>query len=312
MADNKKNNNKSKYNRYEKQNSNSSGKKKGNSKGNLEVEYLEDLDSTRNLDISFVDGIKKKKKIEEKTEILDVAEINKANAEFRESIDLNARLRLCSYLLLILVVVCVCFLIFTIYHFSNFDHSKVEVKENLVNQKDKVIDDNYVFIGDQITMEYDLEKYFNNMHVVNSSGKDYDTDYIIKNFNDLIYKYNPSKIFLLIGINDIKNGVSDDKIVDNIKTIVEKIKDSRPYSMIYLESIYPVIDIDGISGETIRKLNDKLETLCEEEDITYIDIYSNLVDKNGNLMSKYSVDGLHISDSGYEKITSILEKYIKN
>ena len=40
-------------------------------------------------------------------------------------------------------------------------------------------------------------------------------------------------------------------------------------------------------------------------------MYDELLDEDGLLKLEYTVDGLHISDVGYEKITDILMEYVK-
>ena len=61
-----------KYNRYEKQ-----GNKLENNGQNSASKFQnsDDLDSTKNLDISFVEGKFSKRAVEEKTEVLNVSEI---------------------------------------------------------------------------------------------------------------------------------------------------------------------------------------------------------------------------------------------
>ena len=54
-----------------------------------------------------------------------------------------------------------------------------------------------------------------------------------------------------------------------------------------------------------------MKEYCGVHDITYIDIYSKLVDKNDNLAEKYTVDGLHLNDAGYDVVTDILKKYVE-
>ena len=60
------------------------------------------------------------------------------------------------------------------------------------------------------------------------------------------------------------------------------------------------------------EVNKSLEKLADEEDVTYINLYDKLIDKNGNLKLEYTSNGLYISDDGYEKITEILTKYLKD
>ena len=310
-SNNKTNNKvKSKYNRYE---STSAPKKKNGiyKKKSNDIEVLEDLDSTRNLDVSFVEGIGKKKALEEKTEILDVYEINRANEEFKESLDLNNRLSLCSYLLLFFLIISLSLVIFIIYHYISFDHTKTKVIEKNIVKEVEVVDSNYVFLGDSITEYYDLDEYYPDIPVVNSGYAGYATNDIIDNLNEYVYQYNPSKVFVLIGTNDIEEDGTVDGIVSNIEVIIDGIKKNRPYCKIYLQSIYPVDKAGKRDNKTISKINAKLEELSLEKDIVYIDVYSQLVDDDDILKSEYTTDGLHISDAGYKKITSILKKYIE-
>ena len=104
---------------------------------------------------------------------------------------------------------------------------------------------------------------------------------------------------------------------------IKLIKENRPYSEIYLESIYPInkTDDDKISdsvkdiefdNEKIIEVNNLLKDLAKDEKITYVDLYNKLVDDDGNLNISYTKDGLHISSEGYKFITKELMKYIKD
>ena len=60
----------------------------------------------------------------------------------------------------------------------------------------------------------------------------------------------------------------------------------------------------------IVKINTMLKKLCEEKEVTYINMYDKLTDENGNLKLEYTIDGLHISPEGYKVITNTIMKYI--
>ena len=47
-----------------------------------------------------------------------------------------------------------------------------------------------------------------------------------------------------------------------------------------------------------------------ENNITYIDIFSHLLDSSGNLGKEYSKDGLHLLGIGYLKWKNIIEPYV--
>lgn len=208
---------------------------------------------------------------------------------------------------------------FLIFHYATFDHNKVKI---VTKTKEIItVSPNYLFLGDSITDFYDLDKYYEDLPVVNSGINGNRTTDILNDMKDRVYRYNPSKVFLLIGTNDIIDGKGNDEIIDNIKKIIELIKKNRPYAEIYLESIYPVnkTDNDKISlsmvssrdNDQIIEINKKLKKYCDEKKITYIDLYSKLVDDEGNLKLDYTKEGLHLSDDGYKVVTEEISKYIK-
>lgn len=321
-----KNNTSSKYNRYQKQDDKATISNKNKSKStkgikdtkdakNTNISKNKDLDATTNLDISFIDGKNKKKPVLEKTEILDVEEIVKANEAF------NSEKPTSNFKMVSLILGGVCLvLMFTVCYFL-LNGSTTNLIQKEIIKEVPVVDDNYVFLGDSITDWYDLDKYFEGLPVVNSGVSGYSTNNILNNMNKMVYQYNPSKVFILIGINDLELKVDDDVVVNNIRKIVQGIKKNRRYAKIYVESIYPInnSDDDKIEGSIIngnRKnsdiidINNKLVKLTKEEGATYIDLHKELVDDNGLLKIEYTVDGLHLSSEGYEKVTEVLRKYI--
>lgn len=320
-----KNNTSSKYNRYQKQDDKATINNKNKSKSkstkdtkntkNTNTSKNKDLDATTNLDISFIDGKNKKKPVLEKTEILDVEEIAKANEAF------NSEKPTSDFKMVSLILGGVCLaLMFTVCYFL-LNGSTTNLIQKEIIKEVPVVDDNYVFLGDSITDWYDLDKYFEGLPVVNSGVSGYSTNNILNNMNKMVYQYNPSKVFILIGINDLELKVDDDVVVNNIRKIVQGIKKNRRYAKIYVESIYPInnSDDDKIEGSIIngnRKnsdiidINNKLVKLAEEEGVTYIDLHKELVDDNGLLKIEYTVDGLHLSSEGYEKVTEVLREYI--
>lgn len=273
-----------------------------------------DLDATINLDTSFMEKKDKKKVKKIVDEVVPVPKVDDVYEEKNKS----------TLIIVLLSISCLCFILFIAYHYLFFDHSeKIKVitkKEDIV---EKVVDNNYLFLGDSITEQYDLKEYYEGYPVVNSGVSGDFTSSIVENMKKRVYDYNPSKVFLLIGINDLRNGKDVSEIVSNTKEIIELIKENRPYSEIYLESIYPInkTDDDKISdsvknikfdNEKIIEVNDLLKDLAKDEKITYVDLYNKLIDDDGNLNISYTKDGLHISSAGYECITKELMKYIKD
>jgi len=180
---------------------------------------------------------------------------------------------------------------------------------------------NYLFLGDSITDFYDLDKYYPNLPVVNSGINGNTTDDILSNMKERVYRYNPSKVFILIGTNDIRQNKSVDEIVANVEKIVKEIRENRSYADIYLESIYPVnrsdankIDLDMVANRKnsfIKKINVKLKDFADNtKKVTYVNMYDKLLDGD-ELNLDYTKEGLHLNDNGYEVVTKTLKKYME-
>lgn len=197
-----------------------------------------------------------------------------------------------------------------------------QLQNKCVNTTETIykIDENIVFFGDSITNQYKINEFFPEVNIVNSGISGDEASDLVERIEKDVYRYNPSKVFLLIGINDLNHKVSDKEILENIQKIVNGIKTNRKYAKIYIQSVYPVNheafqehnysfnkDVDA---KKIKDFNKKLKELCNENNITYIDVFNELDDKDGNLKKIYTVEGLHINDLGYFKVTSVLQKYI--
>lgn len=181
--------------------------------------------------------------------------------------------------------------------------------------------DNFVFLGDSITDFYPLEEFYDNVPVVNSGVAGYKTTDILSRIDSMVTIYNPTKVFLLIGTNDVPTS-SEDEIVENIQQIIEEIHKKRPKAKVYLESILPVNRSDdekidhGMVGERendkIQSINKKLEQYAEEEGITFINLYDEFVNSDNEMTLKYTTEGLHLSSLGYLKLTNILLPYLQD
>ena len=191
-------------------------------------------------------------------------------------------------------------------------NSRLERLERYTYNKESI-----VFLGDSITSRCDLDKYFPNYNVYNSGIAGNMTKDILDNMENRVFVYNPTKVFILIGTNDlVYSGLDNDGIKNNIEEIINKIYEKNSNIKIYLESIYPVNNsinkeiVETRTNDNIKDLNNKIEKICNNNKCTYINMYDNLTDKNGNMKRIYTVDGLHLNKIGYKVITNKLIKYL--
>ena len=224
-----------------------------------------------------------------------------------------------TIIMLFLTVVIVFMGVFLIYHFGTFDHDKEKIVYKV--KKVEVVPENILFLGDSITDFYDLKKFFPNRKTVNSGISGNTTQDILDDLENRAYRYNPSHIFLLIGINDLYEKVDNSKIISNIEEIVKNLEKNLPNSKIYLESIYPINKgaedkinhaiLKNRENEDVRSINKELKKFAKEEKITYVNMYDKLSNKYKDLKLEYTNEGLHLNDEGYKKVTWEINKILK-
>ena len=198
-----------------------------------------------------------------------------------------------------------------------------QAKEQAVKEEAAKKGENYVFLGDSITDWYPISKFFSDdTPIINSGFAGDKTKDLLIDMDETVYRYNPTKVFIQIGTNDLNCDDSNgEQAYNNIVKMIKNIKKNRPYAEVYVESIYPVNQTDDErinksttgkrTNEDIKELNSQLEEYCKNNDVKYIDMYNELVDENGNLKLEYTVDGLHLSTEGYSVVSDVLKTYIK-
>ena len=220
---------------------------------------------------------------------------------------------------IIFFIVFIFLIAFILIDFNYFDHY---LKGSINNIYDIRIekDENFVFLGDSITELYPINEFYEGLPVVNSGVGGYTTEDILRTLDEKVYKYNPTKVFLLVGINDLRYEKSVDDIFNNIVKIVSKINKNRPAAKVYVESIYPVNNSDNEkinstsvehrSNKDINEINNRLKEYYEDTNVTYIDINKHLLDKKNMLKLEYTEEGVHLTPVAYIKVTKLLLPYL--
>ncbi len=119
-----------------------------------------------------------------------------------------------------------------------------------------------------------------------------------------------SKLFsLMIGINDLIWGKTDEEIVANYQKIVLRLKEDHPKAQIVVQSILPHggenstwesrDKLLALQSDRIVALNDTLKTIAAENNAYYLDLYPIFVTGEGDLRDDLTTDGLHLNRQGY-------------
>ena len=172
-----------------------------------------------------------------------------------------------------------------------------------------------VFIGDSITDLYHLDDYYQDLSLRTYNrgiGGDV-TGMLLKRIQVSLYDLEPTKVVLMIGINDINGGVSTDTILENYDSILKGIKTKLPSAKVYTMSILPInsdlpsyVDINK-STERILAINEEIKTMAANYSYKYMDLFSLVKDDKNHLKKEYSLDGIHLSEQGFVTWTNLIK-----
>lgn len=186
-----------------------------------------------------------------------------------------------------------------------YEHRKNHLN-NLTMSSDAI-----VMLGNSITQSCEWSELLENSNVVNRGIAGDMTGGMLQRLDD-ITKYQPSKIFLMIGVNDI-SVLSKEKIIENYKSIVKKIVEKSPTSKLYLQSILPVnneVRNSGKSNSDIIELNNNIQVIASDNELVYVNLHPLFLDEEGRLDAELTQDGIHLDMKGYLIWKKELLKYI--
>lgn len=180
-----------------------------------------------------------------------------------------------------------------------------------------VLSSDIVFLGNSITDGCEWAELFNNRHVKNR-GISADRSGWLLDRLDPIIEGHPKKLFLLIGTNDLADGVTPEEIVANVAKLIDRFQNESRWTKIYVQSILPVNGKDFSKyknhyahSHLIVPTNKKLEALCDEKEVTYLDVWGALADHDGKLDKRYTNDGLHLMGDGYLVWRDAIKYHVK-
>jgi lysophospholipase L1-like esterase len=179
--------------------------------------------------------------------------------------------------------------------------------------REAIVPGSIIFLGDSITAMGNWSKILNDGTVINGGVGGNITSRVLRRLKD-ITDCNPSKVFSLLGINDIRKNVPDVVIADNYLKIIGEIHNKCPKTIIYVQGVLPVnpglphFSRHYDKQEHILALNTLLASHAKEGNYIYIDIFHLFADGKGRLSRQHTYDGLHLRQSAYPIWVDYLKK----
>jgi lysophospholipase L1-like esterase len=163
-----------------------------------------------------------------------------------------------------------------------------------------------VMLGDSLTRQGDWTRLLGRDDVANQ-GIDGDTSAGVLQRLPGIIAQRPDKIFLMIGINDLRRGGGGTEVAErllaNHQRILAKLRAELPQAQIHVLSLLPVSRSFFSflpDNRRIAEVNQRLRTLAADLGCAWLDLYPLFLDEEGSLARRFTHDGLHLNAQGYQ------------
>lgn len=137
---------------------------------------------------------------------------------------------------------------------------------------------------------------------------------LIRYREDIINKYNPERIVIYCGENDVASSdtVTGEVVLERFKVLYQHIRKKFPKIDIYYVSLKPCPLRWSIRQRMIDG-NTQIEGFCKKQKHTYfISIWDQMLENSEPISSIFMEDRLHMNAKGYEIWIKEIRKKIKN
>lgn len=212
--------------------------------------------------------------------------------------------------ILFAVLLLCCSMIAGAQKYSTYYDQRVSHFETLPAAKGKI-----VFCGNSITDGGEWSELFNDPGIINRGISGDVSEGVTDRIQELV-RLHPSKLFLLVGVNDLSKGLPVRSIVANIRSITRSFEVLSPETRVYIQSVLPVnpsfnkFASHVNKTDSIIKLNRMLVEVARQSNATYIDLFTAFAGPAGYMDPSYTNDGLHLLGRGYMKWKSVVFPYV--
>lgn len=168
-----------------------------------------------------------------------------------------------------------------------------------------------VFTGSSsIRTWYNLDQLFANHQIINTGFGASQTTDLLAYTNELILTFNPYKVFIYEGDNDIAANKKPKEIVNTTLAIIKRIREKSRDTQIILIAAKPSIIRWSLKGK-YKNLNRRFKRLCKKDNLLqFADVWKPMLQGNKLKKDIFIDDGLHMNAKGYEIWYTVIKPFI--
>ncbi|MFP2996651.1 GDSL-type esterase/lipase family protein [Spongiivirga sp. MCCC 1A20706] len=170
--------------------------------------------------------------------------------------------------------------------------------------------DNIIFTGSSsVRMWHAINSTFPEVSILNTGFGGSEMIDLIRHRNKLVRDFKPIKLFIYEGDNDIARGTSPKKTLKHFKRFIRWTKRRLPNTKLFIISPKPSIARWHLKGEYV-KLNNALKDLCLAENLSFVDVWSPMIDNDRPIQDIFLDDDLHMNEKGYKIWKKVISSFI--
>ena len=136
--------------------------------------------------------------------------------------------------------------------------------------------------------------------VINAGINGDDTNGMLWRFRQTVAIEKPEIVVIWGGINDLGAAKEPEQVMENITKLYDLCRETGA------TPVACTLTPTRLTSTKIRRLNELIRAYASEKDLVLVDLFSGLVDVEGNLRQEYSDDGVHLTQAGYRRIAEIV------
>lgn len=188
-----------------------------------------------------------------------------------------------------------------------------------------------VLFGDSLTDYFPMEFFRDvNAQVYNRGEAGNTTPEMTARVSLGVVPLNPDIVLMQGGANDylLPFYRGAEAVAKQLMRAADRIRKYLPDTKIYIQSLYPMNTLprearcqediehgipfwsEGKSNHEIQLINSVIQKLCKNRGYIYIDVFAGLAGEDGELPLSCTVDGVHLTGEGYEKVWIVLSQVL--
>jgi lysophospholipase L1-like esterase len=170
-----------------------------------------------------------------------------------------------------------------------------------------------VFTGSSsIRLWKTLESDFPKAKIINTGFGGSQTDDLLHYLEELVINFEPKKIFIYVGENDIGASKPVRQVMNEYSLLIERVSKKHPETAFFFIGTKPSPS-RWEKRVQMMALNEEVKRLAQNQDkVTYIDVWTPMINKTGTPKEELFVeDRLHMNAKGYKIWKKAVEPHLR-